>query len=254
MTKKRVGLITNVCIACVLIGLGVAVWTADLSNLFITVGAPIYNGDREGGKVSLMFVIDDGVDADSLNGILKILRGDDTGIKTEATFFIGAKWADRNIENRNIVKTIARDFEIGNHASSNKSLGKMSEKQQYNEILLCHATVYTITAEVTDIAEAESTFGVEMNLFLPPNGNFNTATLKSAEKLGYRTVKWSRDARGKGVFTKAVGAGGKDVVAGGDFVLFEPSAETWGRIGHIVADYRDVRGLKIVPVSQNIVK
>lgn len=248
--KKKIAVITNVCIALVLIGLGIAVFTVDLSDIFISVGAPVSSGSRTGSEISLMFVVED--DSSYLNEIMTALKS--KGIP--ATFFIGGNWASKN---RDTVKQIAEDFEIGNHAYYNQSLAKLKEADQYNEIANCHSMIYTITSStqitVSDgeyydedgnpLDGVEAKDGVEMNLFLPPNGSFNKKTLKCAEKLGYRTVMWSVDATNGSIYDKAT------AVRGGDFVLLKPSLATYSSLNNILVTYQR-QNLTPVSVSQNI--
>ena len=237
--KKRIVLISNLCIACVLIGLGVAVFTTDLSNVFLSVGAPVYNGDRKGEKISLMFVVEN--DARHMTEIMQKLKDNDA----QATFFVGGKWAS---DNRPLVMDIARDFEIANHAYNNRNLAKLKEQDQYKEIQNCHSLIKAITAaSPLDILQGNQiASGTEMKLFSPPNGNFNKKTLKSAERLGYRTVMWSRDATSGSVFDKATNG-----VRSGDLVLLRPSAATLGALQQIVDKYKE-RGINIVKISENI--
>ena len=244
MTKKKVGFIANLCIAVTLIGLGIAVFTADLNNLFISVSAPVKNGDRASGNISLMFVVDEGTNLTELDKILATLKNK----SAPATFFIGGKWAENN---RDYVKKIAKDFEIGNHAYSNRNMTKMNEAQQFKEIDDTHKIVQSITSAVHVTSSGgetvvEESAPVDMNLFLPPNADFNKTTLKCAEKLGYRTVIWSRTALGDGILDKATRG-----VAGGDFVLLLPTTGTALVMHNILNEYAAKR-LAIVNISSNI--
>jgi len=243
--KKRVTVISNVVIVCVLVGLGVAVFTTDLSNVFLSVGAPVYNGSRDGDKVSLMFVVED--DARYLPEIMDLLK--DKGVP--ATFFVGGRWAGLN---QATAKQIAEDFEIANHGYNNRSLAKLKESEQHKEIQNCHSMVYTITSSSQlDVDESgqvqggvESKAGVAMKLFSPPNGSFNKTTLKSAERLGYRTVMWSKDATAGDIFTKATAD-----VRSGDLVRLKPSLSAYSQLLGILTEYGR-KGFNIVKVSENI--
>jgi peptidoglycan/xylan/chitin deacetylase (PgdA/CDA1 family) len=242
--KKKVTLISNLCIAVVLIGLGIAVFTADLTNVFISVSAPIKNGNAN--AVSMIFAVDEQTNLTELNKILDILDGDAVNAKTNATFFVGGAWAAKNAD---LVKRISKDFEIGNHGYSNKNLAKLSEKAQYGEIEKCHSTIHTITAatSVTEVSagvfDVQEGAAVRMNLFLPPNGSFDKKTLKSAEKLGYKTVMWSRDA--------TVNTANANTAGAGDFILFEATATLSQLLPAILRDYRQ-KNLAIVSISDNL--
>jgi len=232
-------IISNLCIVVVLVGLGVAVFTTDLSNVFLSVGAPVYNGNREGNKVSLMFVVED--DARMLPDIMQKLKDS----SAQATFFVGGKWASSN---RVIAMSIARDFEIANHAYNNQNLAKIKTKDQKKEIQNCHSLVKAITAGTPLNTQAGNQVvdGVDMKLFSPPNGSFNKNTLKSAERLGYKTVIWSRDATESSIYYNATNG-----VCSGDLVLMRPNAATFGALPGILNEYARL-GFSVVKVSENI--
>jgi peptidoglycan/xylan/chitin deacetylase (PgdA/CDA1 family) len=236
---KRLSIISNLCIAVVLIGIGFAVFSADLSNVFLSVSAPVYNGDRTAGNVSLMFEVEE--NSGFFPEIIQVLKDNNAS----ATFFVGGRWASKN---QTLIREIAEDFEIANHAYSNSVLTNLSEKNQLKEIRNCHNQIKMITAGTKlDIENGNKIQnGVTMKLFLPPYGSFNKTTLKCAEKLGYKTVIWSKDATGEQVFEKAT-----NNVQSGDFVLLRPSAATLGALPGIFEKYQELM-LKVVAVSENI--
>jgi len=221
---KRVTLVSNLCIAVVLIGLGAAVFTADITGIFISVSAPVSNGNRQNGQISIMFVVEE--DNRFLPEILEKLK--DKNIP--ATFFIGGNWASNN---RETVKDIAMHFEIGNHAWSNRSLARLNERDQLAEISQAHTLIREITGE-------------RANLFLPPNASFNNRTLRSAERLEYRTIMWSRNATQGIIFDKAVYG-----ITSGDFVMFRPSLSTYAALPSILNEYTK-RNLQIVSLSKHL--
>jgi len=237
--RKRVAIISNLCIVCVLVGLGVAVFTTDLSRVFLSVGAPVYNGNRDGNKVSLMFVVED--DARYVPDIMQKLKDNDAG----ATFFVGGKWASSN---RTLTMDIARNFEIANHAYNNTNLAKLKQAEQQKEIQNCHSLVKAITASAPlDIEQGnKAASGTDMKLFSPPLGSFNKNTLKSAERIGYKTVIWSREATETSIFDKATNG-----VSSGDLVLMRPAAATLGALQNILDEYARL-GFSVVKVSDNI--
>jgi len=244
--RKKVGLITNICIAVVLVGLGFAVFTADLANVFISVTAPVYNGKT--GRISLMFAIDETTRAADLDEVLKKLET----TNTQATFFISGAWAMKG-DNKEFVKEIAENydlFELGNYAFTGKSLAKQSEKNQYIEISNCHKLIKNLTGGI-DFSRlkgkvvAEETDGIEMNLFLPPHGLFDKKTLKCAQKLGYRTVMFSRNA------TENVLVTATENINGGEFILLKPDYTTSNNLHKILLKY-DQNRLETVKISANL--
>jgi peptidoglycan/xylan/chitin deacetylase (PgdA/CDA1 family) len=242
MSRKKIALVSNICIAVVLIGLGIAVFTADLTNLFISVSAPVQGGGAEGRNVALMFVVEDDADRKKgerfdLDETLRILKE----TETPATFFIGGNWASKNIAK---VLEIAADFEIGNHAYSNSPLAKMNEKAQFQEISAGHGMLKQITSSVDGRGQATGE-GADLRFFLPPFGSFNKKTLKSAERLGYRTVMWSRDATSGVIYDQAIGG-----VLPGEFILMRPFMTSNAALAGVIRDLRGMKGLNIVSVGQ----
>ncbi|MDR0462027.1 MAG: polysaccharide deacetylase family protein [Christensenellaceae bacterium] len=252
MTKrKKITLFSNLCIATILIGLGIAVFTVDLGAVFISVGAPVRNGSRTDSNISFMFVLED--DAKYVPEIVAMLR--DTN--TPATFFVGGNWASKN---RDKVKLIAETpcLELGNHAFTNRNLASMKEKEQNAEIVNCHSIVKMITSSAItgsevengeDGDEIESRSGLEMNLFLPPNASFNKRTLRSAERNGYRTVIWSRNATDtKTLYNDAM----RDVRAG-DLILMRPNLSTYTFLSDaLIKKSYEKLGLGIASVGDNL--
>jgi peptidoglycan/xylan/chitin deacetylase (PgdA/CDA1 family) len=255
--KKKITLTANLCIAVVLIGLGVAIFTADLTQVFISVGAPLKSGN--GNNVSLMFQLENLKTGDDYTlQVAKLLRDNNV----PATFFVGGKWASDN-RDKVINLTQISLFELGNHAYNNRNLSKLKEKDQNAEIVGCHTMVKTITtggfsSVITggedggvdpNITETEPTPGVEMKLFLPPNGNFNKRTLRCAERNGYRTVIWSRNAtESTNLYTDA-GANLK----GGELILLRPNLATYTFLTNAInTKLYEKAGVTLTTVSQSI--
>ncbi len=190
--------------------------------------APIYNGDRESGKVSLMINVYWGTEY--LDDMLKTLE--DEGVKT--TFFVGGCWVAKNGEM--LEKIHNSGNEIGNHGYNHKDHKKLSYEAQKREIGTTHKLVKSIT-------------GTEMNLFAPPSGSYNKTTLSVASELGYKTIMWSRDTidwRDKDsslVFSRAT----KDIKAG-DLVLMHPTEHTAKALRDIIKTLKS-NGLTVAPVS-----
>jgi peptidoglycan/xylan/chitin deacetylase (PgdA/CDA1 family) len=215
-----------------------------------------------------MFVVDKDTNDFALDKILERLRGETFGAeKTEATFFITGEWANAH---RQKVFEIARDFEVGNYTYYGNNMAKRSEKEQFNEIADCHSIVKMLTGETKLISDGvcnnpdtcelneggecdgscidgiETIAGKEMNLFLPPNGSFDKKTITAAEKLGYKTVMWSRDATRDSIFGNATFN-----ISGGDFIMMKPDIATFMVFSAILQQYaRD--NFTPVSVGENI--
>ena len=182
--EKRVSIISNFAIAGLLLVLGLAVFTTDLNRVFVTVSAPISSGNQNKASVSFMINVsnsssnkDDekglsgGNTTENIIAIKEILQ--DRGM--HATFFVNGAWAMGNV---NLVQSLnAAGHELGNKAFTTNNFRRLSTERQKKEIQGTHMAVSQIS-------------GINMNLFLPPNGNFDRNTLRAAESLNHTTVIW----------------------------------------------------------------
>lgn len=230
--KLFVNVFANVIICLVI----VAVFSFSLAgDIFTSVSAdgdkPIYNGNREGNKVSLMFNVYQGTEY--IDGIIAALDKYDA----KATFFIGGIWASKN--NDVLMKIYQSGNELGNHGYLHLDQNKLSQDKNRQEIVLCHDLVKLVT-------------GYEMTLFAPPSGAFSSATLSAAKELGYKTIMWSkdtidwRDHDSDLIFRRAT-----DNLSGGDLVLMHPTKETLDALEKILSEIKQ-QGFRAVTVSDNL--
>lgn len=132
--------------------------------------------------------------------------------KVKATFFVGGSWAVKNIDT--VKQIYARGFELGNHGFNHKDHDKLALEANMQEIKACHDLI-------------KLNLGVEMNLFAPPSGAYNTTTVDCAENLGYKTIMWThdtidwRDQNADVIFKRAT----KDL-SNGDLILMHPTEKT----------------------------
>lgn len=192
---------------------------------------PYYNGSRDRKEVSLMFNVYEG--SDIVRGILDVL--DEYGAKS--TFFVGGCWAD---DNGDVLEEIlTRGHELGNHGYFHLNHKKLSENDNIEEIANNHKVIKGLV-------------GADMNLFAPPSGAFSTKTLTAAEKLGYKTIMWSKDTvdwrdKDKNIVYKRAT---KDV-ANGDLILMHPKQHTLEALDGILKFYKE-NGIRAVTVSECI--
>lgn len=191
----------------------------------------IYAGDKNKNNVSLMVNVYWGTEY--LVKMLDIFK--EYSIKT--TFFIGGTWAKDNVE---VLKRIkAEGHEIASHGYSHKEHGKLSLKENLAEIQKCHE----IVKDVLDI---------EMELFAPPGGSYNSNTIKAAETLGYKTIMWSkdtidwRDKNEKIIYNRAT-----TNLVGGDLVLMHPTECTANALSGIIKEIKRLK-FNMVTVSENL--
>lgn len=193
--------------------------------------SPIYNGNKNSNKVSLMINVYWGTEY--ISDMLKTLK--DFNIKT--TFFVGGQWVEKEPQ---VLKNILNDgHEIGSHGYFHRDHDKLSYEQNKEEISVCHTLV-------------KETINYEMTLFAPPSGAFNKTTLNVAEELGYKTIMWSKDTidwRDKDadlVYSRAT-----KNVCGGDLILMHPTAHTASALPNIL-EYYKANNLIATTVSNNL--
>lgn len=188
----------------------------------------IYNGNRNSNKISIMFNVYWGTEY--IDKILKIL--DDYSVTT--TFFVGGSWVEKELVVLN--KIISCGHEIGNHGYLHKDQEKLSYDQNYDEINANHNLVKVNT-------------GVQMNLFAPPSGSYNKATIEAATNLGYTTIIWSKDTidwRDKDanlIFKRAT-----ESIKGGDLILAHPTENTVKALP-LILEYYKVNNIVATTVS-----
>ncbi len=192
---------------------------------------PIYAGNTESSKVSLMINVYWGTEY--IDDMLDVL--DEYGVKT--TFFVGGMWVKQYPD---VLKNIYdHGHEIGNHGYWHDDQSNLDYNGNIEEITLCHDIV-------------EETIGYSMNLFAPPSGAYNNSTLSACEDYGYRVIMWTRDTidwRDKDenlTYSRAI----RDI-KGGDLVLMHPTAHTLSALPKVLKYIAD-NNLVCTTVSDTI--
>ncbi|MCL2587451.1 MAG: polysaccharide deacetylase family protein [Firmicutes bacterium] len=216
--SKRTALIANVVIASILLSLSVVVFTTDLNSVFLTVSAPMQNGNRERQSVSFMVAVNG--QTPHLAPLIDIL--DERGVG--ATFFLSGSWIGANLA---LTRRLCRDFEVGNMAFSGTDIRRKSESAQRQEIADTHSFLQSAACHPT-------------RLFFPPNSSFNRNTLRAAESLGYITVLPSVTDLASINFRS------------GDLILLKPDMVTLHALPSLI-DHFLATGYSIIPVSEAIV-
>lgn len=201
------------------------------------VNNAIYEGDKDGGKVALMFNVYE--NAANVQKIADIL--DEYGFK--ATFFVGGSWAAKN---QNILLKIASGgFEIGNHGYLHRDHATLSAKQNKDEIILTERMIDSILADLPDYRNCK--------LFAPPSGSIGDTMFDVCSELDYRVIMWTRDTidwrdhNADIIYNRAV----KDIKAG-DLVLMHPTDCTVEALPRVLEYIKSV-GLTADIVS-NVIK
>ena len=230
MKAKKYRIISNIVIISLFVMLISYIGTSNYKYVFSYQNENvIYNGNRDKNNISLMFNVYWGTEY--LDGILEIL--DKHQVKT--TFFVGGQWVEKEPEM--LQKIISYGHEIGNHGYFHKDQEKLSYDQNYDEIKVNHDLVKSIS-------------NVNMNLFAPPSGSFNKATVESAMNLGYTTIMWSKDTidwRDKDanlIYLRAT-----TNVVGGDLILAHPTECTLKALP-LILEYYKMNNLRVTTVSE----
>ncbi|MBQ9795393.1 MAG: polysaccharide deacetylase family protein [Clostridia bacterium] len=166
----------------------------------------IFAGDESKNNVCFMINVYQG--EEYVENILDVLDL----YKVKTTFFIGGSWAVKNID---LVKEIyTRGHELGNHGFYHKDQNNLDFDSNIQEIKMCHEVV-------------SKNLGIEMILFAPPSGAYNTTTVDAATSLNYKTIMWThdtidwRDQDADLIFNRAT----KDL-SNGDLILMHPTEKS----------------------------
>ena len=191
----------------------------------------LYNGNRSGNGVSLMFNVYENTEiVEKIVDVLDVYQA-------KATFFVGGCWADDNGNTLN--KIVSGGHEIANHGYFHKDHAALDYATNREEIYLTGVVVKALC-------------GYSPALFAPPSGSYSAATLQAAADLGYTVIMWSKDTidwRDKDV--KTVFARSTKNLAGGDLILMHPKEHTLAALPQII-EYCKNNGFDLVTVSENI--
>lgn len=223
--------IVNLCILGLVVLLTVATIIGGNSITTSTVSGVYYKGNTDSKYVSLMINVYWGTEF--LDDMLATLEN--KNVKT--TFFVGGTWA---VLESDMLKTIHdAGHEIANHGYYHKDHDKLSEEDNLKEISTTHKLVNEL-------------IGVEMNLFAPPSGAYNSVTVSTASSLGYKTIMWTRDTidwrdhNTNTIYQRAI-----KNAKGGDLILMHPTKNTAEALPKII-DWYQSNGFELVPVTTNI--
>ena len=126
--------------------------------------------DTEEKTINLTF--DQGYENGYTSKILDTLK--EKGVK--ATFFVVGDYVEREPEL--VKRMIDEGHVVGSHSVHHYSMPSLSPEECVSEIMELHNEVL-------------EKFGVQMNLFRPPKGEYSEQSLAVTGDLGYKTVLWS---------------------------------------------------------------
>ncbi len=191
----------------------------------------IYNGNKESNKVSIMINVYWGTEF--IECMLDVLDR----YTVKCTFFVGGQWVEKEPEM--LQKIHDSGHEIANHGYFHKDQEYLNYSLNFDEINVNHQLV-------------KNTIDYEMNLFAPPSGSFNKATIQACKALGYKVIMWSRDTidwRDKNanlIYSRAT-----NKISGGDLILAHPTSETLKALP-LILEYYKLNNLTACTVSENL--
>ena len=175
----------------------------------------VYSGNTSSNNVSFMINVYQG--EQHVKDMLEILDL----YKVKTTFFLGGCWAVNNLD---LVKEIySKGHELANHGFYHKDQDVLDYNQNLQEIKACHEVV-------------SKNVGIEMNLFAPPSGAYNSSTVDAATNLNYKTIMWThdtidwRDQDADLIYKRAT----KDL-SNGDLILMHPTEKTVNALANILS-------------------
>jgi len=194
---------------------------------------PIYSVDCQDKKCSITF--DCAWGADDIPEILDILDR----YNAKGTFFIVGLWAEKFPD---MVKLISeRGHTVANHGYSHAHMAQLPESKIEEEIERCTDTLEKITGERT-------------NLFRPPYGEYNAATIKTAKKLGYFTIQWDVDSLDwkpeitpESIISRVI-----NKTKPGSILLFHNDTKHTAEVLPVILQQLKSKGFTFVPVSELI--
>jgi peptidoglycan/xylan/chitin deacetylase (PgdA/CDA1 family) len=195
------------------------------------VNGVYYSGNENSKNVSLMINVYWG--DEYIGDMLDILKEKNV----QVTFFLGGTWAS---DNENVILRMLEDgHELGNHGYSHKDCDKLSKEQISDEISKTHSIVKSYT-------------GIDMSVFMPPSGAYDSEVVEVANSHSYKTIMWSKDTidwrdQDKNLIISRATKNAK----GGDLILMHPTLQTKNALGDII-DYYQNNGFSLVSVSKNI--
>lgn len=231
--KSLEAYITNTILITLIVGMFFLAFTGSVKSVFLNKNniEAIYMGNSEKNNVSLMINVYWGTEF--VEPMLEVLKNENV----KATFFVGGTWASKNVE---ILKKIVEDgHEIANHGYYHKDHKYLSDERNQEEIYITHKLI----KELVD---------VEMNLFAPPSGSYNTKTLEIANNLGYKTIMWTKDTidwRDKDC-ELTISRATKNP-KNGDLILMHPTEHTLKALPEIIKFYKE-KGFNLTTVSETI--
>ncbi len=136
-------------------------------------GAYFYNPPQvESEHKTITLTFDNGYENGCTEKILDVLNQK----QVRAIFFLTGDYVKKN--ESIIQRMIQENHILGNHSQNHPSMPGITVDKMKSEIQTIHQTI-------------SENFGVEMNMFRPPKGEFSEQSLAITNELGYKSIFWS---------------------------------------------------------------
>ena len=226
----------GVVMLCALLFLAGSYYTKDqmvaVSNMQAAKELPVYCVQTEKPQVALTF--DAAWGNEDTGKLLDILAAHNV----KATFFMTGGWVDNYPED--VKRIAAAGHDLGNHSENHKNMSKLSAAQQKKEIMSVHDKVKTLT-------------GIDMNLFRPPYGDYNTLLIQTAKSCGYLPIQWdvdSLDWKNYGVDSIVQTITENPHLGNGSIILMHNGAKYTAQALDTVITKLQEAGYELVPLAQ----
>lgn len=206
--------------------------TITVSNMQSQRELPVYCVQTDAPQVALSF--DAAWGNDDTQTLLDILAAHNV----KATFFMTGGWVESYPED--VKKIAAAGHDLGNHSENHKNMSQLSESQQKEEIMQVHEKV----KELTDI---------DMCLFRPPYGDYNSTLVLTAKDCGYLPIQWdvdSLDWKDYGVDAIIQTVTEHKHLGNGSIILMHNGAKYTAQALDTVITRLQEKGYDLVPISQ----
>ena len=203
-----------------------------VSNMQQQKELPVYCVQTEKPQVALSF--DAAWGNEDTQTILDILAAHNVKV----TFFMTGGWVEKYPED--VKKIAAAGHDLGNHSENHKNMSQLSASQQKEEIMKVHKKVKELT-------------GVDMNLFRPPYGDYNSQLILTAKSCGYLPIQWdvdSLDWKDYGVDSIIQTVTQHKHLGNGSIILRHNGAKYTAQALDTVITKLQEQGYELVPISQ----
>lgn len=226
----------GVVLLCTLLFLAGSYYTKDqmvaVSNMQAAKELPIYCVQTDKPQIALSF--DAAWGNEETSKLLEILAAHNI----KATFFLTGGWVNAYPED--VKKIAAAGHDVGNHSENHKNMSQLSEKEQKDEIMSVHEKVKALT-------------GIDMNLFRPPYGDYNSELILTAKSCGYLPIQWdvdSLDWKDYGVDSIIRTVTESKHLGNGSIILMHNGAKFTAEALKTIITKLQEAGYEIVPISQ----